>query len=167
MINRRRHKHEREPRLKITCFTTYFFTKTVWSITMSRRNRSDRHTILFLQPTNDESRTYSDYKTVEEALFGMCELFEDTFKEKYNTTEVLYEITDVIVYFQNFQEILMMIYDEELENYVPRDDEWILHKLSDFGTQAMSDEDALPTKSGMTNVNKEEEDNWDDPDVMI
>ena len=97
----------------------------------------------------------------------MCELFEDTFKEKYNTTEVLYEITDVIVYFQNFQEILMMIYDEELENYVPRDDEWILNKLSDFGTQAMSDEDALPTKSGMTNVNKEEEDNWDDPDVMI
>jgi hypothetical protein len=131
--------------------------------------KKDGHTILFLQPTDEESRTYTDYNSVENALFGMCELFEETFKEKYQEEILDYEITDVIAYFSNFQEILMMIYDEDFANYVPRDDDWIIRKLNDFGHTTGQADGQVSASGKLMDLIKNEitEDDWENLEVML
>lgn len=97
--------------------------------------RRDGHAILFIQVTDDISRTYSDYKDTSAALFGMCEMFEETYKRKAQVDDVTYEIDDVIEYFKSFTEIMLMVFDDDLGHYVPRDSKWVMDKLEEYGKE--------------------------------
>ena len=132
---------------------------------MASRRRGDGHTILFLQPTDDESRTYTDFKSVEDTLFGLCEMFEETYKEKHGVEEVTYEIDEVIAYFANFEEMLVMVFDDEIGQYVPHDSDWIIEKLTEYGSQAMSEVDAQSIK-GVNGMRQEIEENWEEEEMM-
>lgn len=103
------------------------------------------HTILFLQVTDAVSRTYCDYKDTDAAMFGMCEMFEETYKRKTGITDVTYEIEDVIQYFKSFTEVVMLVFDEEMGTYRPYDMEWIATQLEEYGKS--SDVDATPAAS--------------------
>lgn len=103
------------------------------------RKRHDGHTILFLQVTDDVSRTYSDYKDTDAAFYGMCEMFEETYKRKAHVDEVTYDISDVIEYFKSFTEILLMVFDDDIGHYVPRDGPWIMQKLEEYGKDTTPD----------------------------
>lgn len=98
--------------------------------------RRDGHTILFIQVTDDISRTYSDYKDTATAFYGMCEMFEETYKRKAQVDDVTYEIDDVVEYFKSFTEIMLMVFDDDLGHYVPRDSKWIVEKLEEYGKEA-------------------------------
>src|SRR5687767_4273282 len=90
------------------------------------------HVILFLQPTDEESRTWADFKSLEDAWCGMCEMFEETYRRRQNVEEVSYDIDDVIHFFSSYQEVLMMVFDDEFEHYVPHDSEWVMEHLNDY-----------------------------------
>jgi len=134
----------------------------------NRSSPDTGHTILFMQPTDEESRTYNDYKSIDDALYGLCELFEETYKERNGISgDIVYEIDDVIAYFSNFQEVLMMIFDTEFNCYVPRDTDWIVDKLNNYATK-MSQVDSQST-SRQNAMDDAQEEDWDDddPDKMM
>lgn len=97
------------------------------------RRRTNGHTILFLQATDSVSRVFSEYKDVDACWYGMCEMFEETYKRKASVSEVSYDINDVVEYFKIFTEILLMVYDEDLGHYMPHESDWIWKKLEEYG----------------------------------
>lgn len=96
---------------------------------------------------------------MEDALCGMCEMFEETYRKRQNVEEVSYEIDDVIHFFTSYQEVLMMVFDDEFEHYVPHDSEWVMEHLNDYGYKEEK------TVNGASAVDEEED--WDNPDEMI
>ena len=121
------------------------------------QKRRDGHAILFLQVTDDISRTYSDYKDTDAVFYGMCEMFEETYKRKAQVDDVTYEIGDVIEYFKSFTEILLMVFDDDMGQYVPRDSQWIMQKLEEYGKETDVDTASKSAASGQSGVDDEVE----------
>lgn len=55
------------------------------------------HTILLVQPgARPETRTYSDYESVNEALEGVCKIYEEHLKRRNpNTPTITYDISQL------------------------------------------------------------------------
>lgn len=45
-----------------------------------------------------------------------------------------YDVETVIEYFNSYDEIVFLVYDTLLNNYVPHDEEWVLNKLKTIMT---------------------------------
>lgn len=43
------------------------------------------HTILLVQPSRAETRTYHDYESVDECMEGVCKIYEEHLKSKNPT----------------------------------------------------------------------------------
>ena len=104
------------------------------------RERRDGHTILFLQVTDGLSRTYADYKNPSAAFYGMCEMFEETYKKKTAVSDVAYDISDVITYFKSFTDVMLMVFDDDLRGYVARHSNWIFEQLLEYGKEGPTDD---------------------------
>lgn len=55
------------------------------------------HSILLIQPSNNpETRTYSDYESVNDCLEGVCRIYEEHLKRKNpNTPTITYDISQL------------------------------------------------------------------------
>ena len=55
------------------------------------------HTILLVQPgANPETRTYSDYESVNECMEGVCKIYEEHLKRRNpNTPTITYDISQL------------------------------------------------------------------------
>ncbi|KAK2581695.1 hypothetical protein KPH14_002182 [Odynerus spinipes] len=55
------------------------------------------HTILLIQPGNrPETRTYSDYESVNECMEGVCKIYEEHLKRRNpNTPTITYDISQL------------------------------------------------------------------------
>lgn len=55
------------------------------------------HTILLVQPGNNpETRTYSDYESVNECMEGVCRIYEEHLKRRNpNTPTITYDISQL------------------------------------------------------------------------
>lgn len=55
------------------------------------------HTILLVQPSGrPESRTYSDYESVNECMEGVCKIYEEHLKRRNpNTPTITYDISQL------------------------------------------------------------------------
>ena len=55
------------------------------------------HTILLVQPgRNPETRTYSDYESVNECMEGVCKIYEEHLKRRNpNTPTITYDISQL------------------------------------------------------------------------
>lgn len=55
------------------------------------------HTILLVQPGNrPETRTYSDYESVNECMEGVCKIYEEHLKRRNpNTPTITYDISQL------------------------------------------------------------------------
>lgn len=75
------------------------------------------HTILLVQPSGrPESRTYSDYESVNECMEGVCKIYEEHLKRRNpNTPTITYDISqlfdfvDSVCYFDR-NEMFLGIY---------------------------------------------------------
>ena len=67
-----------------------FNIKTIFSIKMS-------HTILLVQPgTKPETRTYSDYESVNECMEGVCKIYEEHLKRQNpSIPSITYDISQL------------------------------------------------------------------------
>lgn len=54
------------------------------------------HSILLIQPSTPETRTYSDYESVNDCLEGVCRIYEEHLKRR-NPNTVSFEFIDLVL----------------------------------------------------------------------
>ena len=123
--------------------------------------RRDGHTILFLQVTDIVSRTYADYSDTDGAFFGMCEMFEETYKRKVKVQDVTYDISDVAEYFKSFADMMLMVYNEEMNHYEVHDSPWILERLLAYGERLDGQPQAAGAASADGDADEDVEEDWE------
>jgi len=84
------------------------------------------HTIVLMQAKGDESRTYTEYESVRQAVEGLCEIFEA------NTKLEAYTVQDVVDYYKDFEEVMFLEFDNELSNYIPYDTDTVCNKIHEL-----------------------------------
>ncbi len=79
---------------------------------------SGSHTVILMQFTGDDnSRTYLDFETVNEALEGILQIFEQKLKtvaqQEMSTTQTLtYSLADLIAYLDKLQDCCCLTYND-------------------------------------------------------
>eukprot|EP00730_Choanoeca_flexa_P010688 TRINITY_DN2021_c0_g1_i1.p1 TRINITY_DN2021_c0_g1~~TRINITY_DN2021_c0_g1_i1.p1 ORF type:complete len:102 (+),score=20.95 TRINITY_DN2021_c0_g1_i1:88-393(+) len=89
------------------------------------------HTILLIQPTQSPaSRTYSDYENVNQAMEGVCKMFEGHLKSTYPTkVNINYEVGDLYAFIDALSDMSALVHDKKSNNYVPHNKDWIKERV--------------------------------------
>eukprot|EP00871_Galdieria_phlegrea_P001374 jgi/Galph1/2237/GphlegSOOS_G873.1 len=79
------------------------------------------------------TRTYYDYRNLEEALQGLCTWYENQLRSSQpHLSYISYEARDLLFYLQELEELACLIYDSQEGKYVPYNKDWIKTKLLGF-----------------------------------
>ncbi|KAI1286320.1 Protein enhancer of rudimentary [Halotydeus destructor] len=88
------------------------------------------HTILLFQPAKPDSRTYADYESINEAMEGVCHLFEEKLKkENPNLEAITYDIENLFEFVEHMPDISVLVYQRHTNTYVPYAKDWIKEKI--------------------------------------
>ncbi|KAL3270512.1 hypothetical protein HHI36_021052 [Cryptolaemus montrouzieri] len=70
------------------------------------------HTILLVQPdVNPETRTYSDYESVNECMEGVCKIYEEHLKKRNpNTPTITYDISQLFDFVDQLSDLSCLVY---------------------------------------------------------
>ena len=70
--------------------------------------QSAQHTIVLIQPTKKpDGRTYSDFKGINEAMEGVCKLFEEHLKRQNPTKpQITYDVADLFDFIADLEIVL-------------------------------------------------------------
>ena len=99
----------------------YFFRKVV---VMS-------HTILLVQSgLKPETRTYSDYETVNEAMEGLCRIYEEHLKgSNPDKAAITYDISQLFDFMDQMADLSCLVYQRDTSTYSPHNRDWIKEKV--------------------------------------
>lgn len=89
------------------------------------------HTILLVQANSQmETRTYSDFESVNECMEGVCKIFEEHLKRKNpNTPTITYDISQLFDFLDQLVDISCLVYQKSTNTYAPYNKEWIKEKI--------------------------------------
>eukprot|EP01063_Lacrimia_lanifica_P017697 TRINITY_DN24722_c0_g1_i1.p2 TRINITY_DN24722_c0_g1~~TRINITY_DN24722_c0_g1_i1.p2 ORF type:complete len:101 (+),score=44.44 TRINITY_DN24722_c0_g1_i1:79-381(+) len=89
------------------------------------------HTILLCQPTKQKSsRIYSDYDSVEDALDGVCHMYETRLKQANpNVSDIQYDVADLLNFAESLTDLCVMVFDPATKHYKPFGKDWVKNKL--------------------------------------
>jgi len=88
------------------------------------------HTILLLQPGKAETRTYSDYESVNEAMEGVCHIYEEHLKKQNpNTASITYDISQLFDFVDQLTDLSCLVYQRNTNTYAPYAKDWIKEKI--------------------------------------
>ena len=89
------------------------------------------HTMVLVQFTQDEnSRTYLDFDTIQEALDGICQIYEQKLKfSNEGAQQITYDLADLIGYIDKLRDLSCLTYNDVQKVYVPHGKEWIKCKM--------------------------------------
>lgn len=88
------------------------------------------HTILLIQPGKPETRTYSDYESINEAMEGICILYEEHLKKQNpNTPSITYDISQLFDFIDQLKDLSCLVYKNETNSYSPFSKDWIKEKI--------------------------------------
>ncbi|EDS39107.1 enhancer of rudimentary protein [Culex quinquefasciatus] len=89
------------------------------------------HTILLVQPArNPETRTYSDYESVNECMEGVCKIYEEHLKRRNpNTPTITYDISQLFDFVDQLADLSCLVYQKSTNTYAPYNKEWIKEKI--------------------------------------
>ncbi|CAK9305047.1 unnamed protein product [Gordionus sp. m RMFG-2023] len=89
------------------------------------------HSILLIQPTKSlESRTYTDYETINECMEGICKIFEEHLKRKNPySVSITYDINQLFEFVDNLADMSCLIFQKSTNTYAPFNKEWIKEKV--------------------------------------
>ncbi|CAM4814071.1 unnamed protein product [Rotaria magnacalcarata] len=89
------------------------------------------HTILLLQSTNKlDSRTYSDYESVDECLDGVCKVFEEHLKKRNPTSpSITYDISELFEFVDQISDLSCLVFQKQTGQYEPHNKEWIKQQI--------------------------------------
>ncbi|XP_005181537.1 enhancer of rudimentary homolog [Musca domestica] len=89
------------------------------------------HTILLVQPgVRPETRTYSDYDSVNDCMEGVCRIYEEHLKRiNPNTPTITYDISQLFDFLDQLADISCLVYQKSTNTYAPYNKEWIKEKI--------------------------------------
>lgn len=89
------------------------------------------HTILLVQPgRKQESRTYSDYESVNECLEGVCKIYEEFLKRMNpNSPSITYDISQLFDFVDQLADLSCLVFQKSSGTYTPHNKEWIKEKI--------------------------------------
>ena len=94
---------------------------------------STSHTVVLLQFTpDDNSRTYLDFETINEALDGIIQIFEQKLKqvaEQSSNNNITYSLADLIAYLDKLNDCCCLTYNDGQKVYIPHGRDWIKSKI--------------------------------------
>ena len=89
------------------------------------------HTMVLIQFTEDEnSRSYLDFDTIQEALDGICQIYEQKLKfSNRDAQQITYDLQDLTNYVDKLRDLSCLVYNDTQKVYVPHGREWIKSKI--------------------------------------
>ena len=89
------------------------------------------HTMVLVQFTPDEnSRMFLDFDTLQEALDGICQIYEQKLKfSNENAQQISYDLADLIGYVDKLRDLSCMVYNDVQKVYIPHGKDWIKSKI--------------------------------------
>ncbi|XP_019697463.1 enhancer of rudimentary homolog isoform X1 [Harpegnathos saltator] len=89
------------------------------------------HTILLVQPGHrPETRTYSDYESVNECMEGVCKIYEEHLKRRNpNTPTITYDISQLFDFVDQLTDLSCLVYQKSTNTYAPYNKDWIKEKI--------------------------------------
>lgn len=121
------------------------------------------HTILLVQPgERPQTRTYSDYESVNECMEGVCKIYEEHLKRRNpNTPTITYDISQLFdfvdqvwrqthngifmaylhVFSLQLSDLSCLVYQKSTNTYAPYNKEWIKEKIYVLLRQAAGNTD--------------------------
>ncbi|XP_075239984.1 enhancer of rudimentary homolog [Convolutriloba macropyga] len=85
------------------------------------------HTILLIQTgRGSDTKTFSDYESLEEALEGICKTFEEHLKRTNPTKPTItYDISQLFDFIDQLPDLSCFLLEKEYGLYAPYDKDWI------------------------------------------
>ncbi|XP_033114958.1 enhancer of rudimentary homolog [Anneissia japonica] len=85
------------------------------------------HTILLIQPgKRAETRTYSDYETLDECMEGVCKIFEEHLKKMNPTSpSITYDISQLFDFIDQLSDLCCLVFQPNMNTYAPYNKDWI------------------------------------------
>ncbi|XP_074596757.1 enhancer of rudimentary [Brevipalpus obovatus] len=88
------------------------------------------HTIVLIQPGRPESRAYSDFESVNEAMEGICMIFEEHLKKNNpNVASITYDISQLFDFIDSLKDLSCLVYQSSTNTYAPYSKDWIKEKV--------------------------------------
>ncbi|XP_075988873.1 enhancer of rudimentary [Anticarsia gemmatalis] len=89
------------------------------------------HTILLVQPgPRPETRTYSDYESVNDCMEGVCKIYEEHLKRRNpNTPTITYDISQLFDFIDQLADLSCLVYQKSTNTYAPYNKDWIKEKI--------------------------------------
>jgi|ERR1711936_752404 len=89
------------------------------------------HSLLLVQPSRKlESRTYGDFESLNEALEGVCKIYEEQLKrENPHHPSITYDISQLFDYIDGLTDLSVLVYDGKQSAYQPYNKDWIKEKI--------------------------------------
>jgi len=112
-------------------FNAFFVLFFVTCCFFFRDSLKMTHTILLVQPaTKPESRTYTDYESVNECLEGVCKIYEEHLKRKHpDIPSITYDISQLFEFIDQLADLSCLVYQKSTNTYAPYNKEWIKEKI--------------------------------------
>ncbi|KAJ3679189.1 hypothetical protein LUZ60_017200 [Juncus effusus] len=91
---------------------------------------ANRHTIILLQTTQSRaSRTFIDFDSISQAIDGICGMYERKIKEMNpHLHNITYDITDLYNFIDGLADLSALVFDHQIQAYLPYDRQWIKQK---------------------------------------
>jgi len=89
------------------------------------------HTNLLVQPgIKPETRTYSDYESVNECMEGVCKIYEEHLKRTNpNIPSITYDISQLFDFIDQLADLSCLVYQKSTNTYAPYNKDWIKEKI--------------------------------------
>ncbi len=89
------------------------------------------HTILLVQPTQrPESRTWSDYESINECMEGICKIFEEHLKKQNpHSPSITYDVSQLFDFIDRLADLSCLVYQKNSSTYAPHNKDWIKEQI--------------------------------------
>ncbi|VFQ68755.1 unnamed protein product [Cuscuta campestris] len=81
---------------------------------------------------NRATRTFMDYDSINQAMDGICALYERKLKELNPTIRnISYDISDLYNFVDGLADMSALVFEHSIQAYLPYDRQWIKRKTLD------------------------------------
>ncbi|XP_053205099.1 enhancer of rudimentary homolog [Panonychus citri] len=88
------------------------------------------HTIVLIQSGKPDTRTYSDFESVNEAMEGICHIFEEHLKQNNpHSASITYDISQLYDFIDDLADISCLVFQRATSSYAPFSRDWIKEKI--------------------------------------
>eukprot|EP00756_Hemistasia_phaeocysticola_P026655 Hpha_TRINITY_DN16076_c0_g6::TRINITY_DN16076_c0_g6_i1::g.119087::m.119087 len=89
------------------------------------------HTIVLCQTSKAKSsRIYSDFETLNDALDGVCQMYETRLKQQNPVKKHLeYDIGDLLKFVDSLTDLSLLVFDNATKLYRPYGRDWVKNKV--------------------------------------